>query len=44
MSAGGMLVSMMDGSCRNVTVSVSIQTLAKAFIPNDGMPLPDDWN
>jgi prepilin-type N-terminal cleavage/methylation domain-containing protein len=44
MSAGGMLVLMMDGSCRNVSPSVSTQTLAKAFVPNDGIPLPSDWN
>ncbi len=43
MSAGGMLVVMLDGSVRNVAASMSTDTLAKAIIPNDGFPLGPDW-
>jgi prepilin-type N-terminal cleavage/methylation domain-containing protein len=43
MSAGGMLVGMMDGSVRNVSASVSTDTLARAVVPNDGFTLGSDW-
>jgi prepilin-type N-terminal cleavage/methylation domain-containing protein len=43
LSDGGMLVVMMDGHVRSVTVSVSLNTLARAFTPNDGLPLGADW-
>jgi type II secretory pathway pseudopilin PulG len=43
MSSGGMLVGMMDGSARNVSTSMSVDTLAKAVIPDDGFPLGPDW-
>src|SRR5262249_19122921 len=43
MSAGGMLVGMMDGSVRNVSASVDVDTLAKAIVPDDGFPLRGDW-
>ncbi len=43
LSAGGMLVVMMDGSVRNVTSSMSTTTLARAVVPNDGFPLGSDW-
>jgi prepilin-type N-terminal cleavage/methylation domain-containing protein len=43
MSAGGMLVVMMDGSVRLVNASVSTDTLARAFTPNDGLVLGNDW-
>jgi len=43
MSAGGMLVSMMDGSVRSVNASVSIDTLARAIVPDDGFVLGNDW-
>jgi hypothetical protein len=44
MSAGGMLTLMVDGHARSVSPSVSINTLAKAFAPNDGFALPSDWD
>ena len=44
MSPGGMLVVMMDGSVRSVSTSISTATLARAIVPNDGLPLGDDWN
>jgi hypothetical protein len=40
---GGMLVGLMDGSVRNVSTSVSTDTLARAFVPNDGFTLGSDW-
>jgi prepilin-type N-terminal cleavage/methylation domain-containing protein/prepilin-type processing-associated H-X9-DG protein len=43
MTDGGMNVVMMDGHVRNVNTSVSTNTLAMAFTPNDGFPLPNDW-
>jgi prepilin-type N-terminal cleavage/methylation domain-containing protein len=43
MSAGGMLVGLMDGSVRNVNPSMSTTTLARAFVPNDGFVLGSDW-
>lgn len=42
-TAGGMLVCMMDGSVRSVSTSVSTATLARAFIPDDGLVLGSDW-
>ena len=43
MSPGGMLVVMMDGSVRSVNTSVSTSTLAKALVPDDGLPMGSDW-
>ena len=43
-SAGGMLTLMVDASARLVAPSVSTNTLAMAFTPDDGFPLPSDWN
>jgi len=43
LSAGGMLVVMMDGSVRTVATSTSTTTLARAVVPNDGFPLGSDW-
>jgi prepilin-type N-terminal cleavage/methylation domain-containing protein len=43
LSAGGMLVVMMDGSVRSVAGSTSTTTLARAVVPNDGFPLGSDW-
>jgi len=43
MSGGGMMVVMMDGSTRSVSTSVSLDTLARAFVPNDGFVLGSDW-
>jgi prepilin-type N-terminal cleavage/methylation domain-containing protein len=43
MSSGGMLVGMMDGSCRSVDAAVSVDTLAKAVVPDDGFPMGSDW-
>jgi hypothetical protein len=44
LSAGGMLTLMVDGSARSVAPSVNFNTLAKAFTPGDGFPLPSDWD
>jgi len=44
MTPGGMLAVMMDGSVRLVTTGVSTNTLARAFVPNDGFPLGNDWD
>jgi prepilin-type N-terminal cleavage/methylation domain-containing protein len=38
-----MLVGLMDGSVRGVSASVSTNTLARAFVPNDGFVLGSDW-
>jgi prepilin-type N-terminal cleavage/methylation domain-containing protein len=43
MSAGGMLVVLLDGSVRSVSAGVSVDTLAKAVLPDDGFPLGNDW-
>ena len=43
MSSGGMLVVMVDGSVRTVNTSVSLNTLAQAILPDDGLPLGSDW-
>jgi hypothetical protein len=43
LSSGGMLVGLVDGSVRNVSTSVSVVTLARAFVPNDGFTLGNDW-
>jgi hypothetical protein len=43
MSAGGMLVGLMDGSVRSVSASTNVDTLAKAVVPDDGFPLSGDW-
>jgi len=44
MSSGGMMVVMMDGSVRLVNTSVSTSTLARAFTPDVGLPLGNDWD
>jgi hypothetical protein len=44
MSAGGMLVVMMDGSVRSVNPNVSTHTLARALVPHDGVVLGSDWD
>ncbi len=43
MSASGMLVGLMDGSVRNVSTGMSVNTLAKAIVPDDGLVLGNDW-
>jgi prepilin-type N-terminal cleavage/methylation domain-containing protein len=43
MSPGGMLVVLFDGSVRNVSAGTSVDTLAKAVVPNDGFPPGSDW-
>ena len=43
MSSGGMLTGMMDGSVRSVNTSISTDTLARAFVPDDGQILGSDW-
>ena len=42
-TASGMLVVMMDGSVRLISPNVSLPTLARAFVPNDGFVLGSDW-
>ncbi len=39
-----MLIVMMDGHVRNVTVATSTDTLARAFTPDDRLPLGSDWD
>ncbi len=43
LSSGGMLTGMMDGSVRTINTSMSINTLARALTPNDGLVLGSDW-
>jgi prepilin-type N-terminal cleavage/methylation domain-containing protein len=43
MGGGGMLVQLMDGSVRTIPVSMNIQTLARALVPNDRLVLGNDW-
>lgn len=43
MTSGGMLTLMMDGSVRSVNTNISTQTLAYAFVPNDGFVFGTDW-
>jgi len=38
-----MLALLMDGSVRNVSTSISTNTLARAFVPDDGFVLGSDW-
>jgi prepilin-type N-terminal cleavage/methylation domain-containing protein/prepilin-type processing-associated H-X9-DG protein len=40
---GGMNVALGDGSVRNVSQGVSVQTWAWACAPSDGHALPSDW-
>jgi hypothetical protein len=42
-AGGNMLVLMMDGSVRGVNASISLTTLARAIVPNDGLVLGNDW-
>jgi prepilin-type N-terminal cleavage/methylation domain-containing protein len=44
MTPGGMLTLLMDGSCRSVAPGVSTDTLARAFVPADGLDLGSDWD
>jgi prepilin-type N-terminal cleavage/methylation domain-containing protein len=43
LSAGGMLVQMMDGSVRTIATNINLDTLARAVVPNDGFTLGTDW-
>jgi prepilin-type N-terminal cleavage/methylation domain-containing protein len=43
MSAGGILVSMGDGSSRSVSPSISLTTWQSAIMPADGTILGSDW-
>jgi hypothetical protein len=43
MGAGDMLVLLMDGSVRSVNPAINPNTLARAIVPNDGLPLGNDW-
>jgi len=40
---GTMMVALVDGSVRAVNPSISLDTLARAFVPNDGLVLGSDW-
>jgi prepilin-type processing-associated H-X9-DG protein len=40
---GSMNVGMGDGSVRGVSTSVSMATWMSACLPNDGIPLGNDW-
>jgi prepilin-type N-terminal cleavage/methylation domain-containing protein len=42
-SAAGMQALLMDGSVRNVSPGVSLPTLIRALVPNDGFVLGNDW-
>jgi prepilin-type N-terminal cleavage/methylation domain-containing protein len=42
-SAGGIQVTMMDGSARQVSPAISQITWAHAVMPDDGFPLGNDW-
>jgi prepilin-type N-terminal cleavage/methylation domain-containing protein len=42
-NVGGLQVQMMDGSVRSVSTGVSLTTLARAIVPNDGFVLGNDW-
>jgi len=42
-SPGGMLSLLMDGSVRSVSTSVTLNTLSRAFTPNDNLTLGNDW-
>jgi hypothetical protein len=37
-------VLLMDGSARSVSPSIRQSTWALAITPDDGKPLPSDWN
>lgn len=39
----GILVAMADGSGRSVSSGISLATWQNAMIPNDGIPLAQDW-
>jgi hypothetical protein len=43
-SVNSISVSMFDGSVRMVSTSISTQTWGRAAQPNDGQPLPSDWD
>jgi prepilin-type N-terminal cleavage/methylation domain-containing protein len=42
-NAGGMQVLLMDGSARSVSPGISLTTLARAIVANDGLVLGNDW-
>jgi prepilin-type N-terminal cleavage/methylation domain-containing protein len=43
MGAAGMQVLLMDGSVRLVSTNISVVTLGRAIVPNDGLVLGNDW-
>jgi len=43
MSTGGMLAALMDGSVRTINAGITNVTLIKAFVPDDGFPMGNDW-
>jgi len=42
-TTSGIQVGMMDGSARAVNASISRDTWARAILPNDALPLGNDW-
>jgi hypothetical protein len=42
-TSGGMQVLLMDGSVRTINGTISVNTLARALVPNDGLVLGNDW-
>ncbi len=43
LTSGGINCLMMDGSVRNVNLSVSLASWGRAFVPNDGGVIGSDW-
>jgi hypothetical protein len=41
--SGVIQVGMLDGSVRNCSQGMSVNTWFMALVPNDGNPLPNDW-
>ncbi len=42
-TASGMQVLMVDGSVRSVNANMNKDTLSRAIVPDDGLPLGSDW-
>jgi len=43
LSTGGMMVALMDGSVRTINPAITPATLVKAFVPDDGFAMGNDW-
>jgi len=44
LTSGGIQVLMMDGSVRAVATTIARETWWRVIIPNDGDPIPSNWN